>query len=122
MSQTILVTGGTGYIGAWVVKGLLEKGHTVRLTVRDKNKTQKYEYLKAISEKTQGNLEIWEADLLSEGSFDTAVVGCDAIAHIASPFKLNVKDPKKELLDPALQGTVNVLDAANKSGSVKKVV
>ncbi len=38
MKHTILVTGGTGYIGSWVVKGLLEKGHTVRLTVREKNK------------------------------------------------------------------------------------
>ena len=38
MKNTILATGGTGYVGAWVVKGLLEKGHTVRLTVRDKPK------------------------------------------------------------------------------------
>ena len=48
--------------------------------------------------------------------------GCDAIVHIASPFILNVKDAKRDLLDPAVIGTSNVLEAANKSGSVKKVV
>ncbi len=48
--------------------------------------------------------------------------GCDAIVHIASPFILNVKDAKRDLLDQAVIGTSNVLEAANKSGSVKKVV
>ena len=45
MKNTILATGGTGYVGAWVVKGLLEKGHTVRLTVRDKAKKENYQFL-----------------------------------------------------------------------------
>ncbi len=56
------------------------------------------------------------------GSFDEMAKGCDAIVHIASPFILNVKDAKRDLLDPAVIGTSNVLEAANKSGSVKKVV
>jgi nucleoside-diphosphate-sugar epimerase len=122
MKHTILVTGGTGYIGSWVVKGLLEKGHTVRLTVREKNKKEKYQFLTDIAEKNEGSLEIWEADLLKSGSFDEAAKGCDSIAHIASPCKLNVKDAQKDLLDPAVKGTTNVLEAANKSKSVKKVV
>ena len=122
MHQTILVTGGTGYIGSWVVKGLLENGHTVRLTVRDRNKTDKFDYLVKIAENTKGTLEIWQADLLQSGSYDEVAKGCDAVAHIASPFILNVRDPQKELLDPAFRGTINVLEAANKSGTVKKVV
>jgi nucleoside-diphosphate-sugar epimerase len=122
MHQTILVTGGTGYIGSWVVKGLLEKGHNVRITVRNKNKTGNYDYLVKLAENTQGKLEIWEADLLQAGCYDEVAKGCDAVAHIASPFILNVKDPKRELLDPAFRGTINVLEAANRSGTVKKVV
>jgi uncharacterized protein YbjT (DUF2867 family) len=70
MNKTILVTGGTGYIGSWVTKGLLEKGYTVRVTVRDKNKTEKFRHLLEIEKITEGKLEIWEADLLKEGSFD----------------------------------------------------
>jgi nucleoside-diphosphate-sugar epimerase len=122
MKHTILVTGGTGYIGSWVVKGLLEKGHTVRLTVRKKNKKEKYQFLTNIAKKNEGSLEIWEADLLISGSFDKAAIGCDSIAHIASPFILNVKNAQLDLVDPAVKGTINVLDAANKSNSIKKVV
>ena len=122
MKQTILVTGGTGYIGSWVVKGLLEKGHTVRLSVRDNSKKEKYQFLIDIAKKNEGTLEIWEADLLRTDSFDEAAKGCDSIAHIASPCILKVKDAQTDLLDPAVKGTTNVLEAANKSKSVKKVV
>ena len=122
MQDTILVTGGTGYIGSWVTKGLLENGHTVRLTVRDKNNTDKYAFLTEIAEKSTGTLEIWEADLLKAGSFDAAAKGADLIAHIASPFILNVKDPQRDLIDPAVKGTENVLNAASQSGTVKKIV
>jgi len=122
MKQTILVTGGTGYIGSWVVKGLLEHGHNVRITVRDKSKTAKYQYLQDLANETEGTLEIWEADLMKSGSFDEAAKGCDSIAHIASPFTLSIKDAQKELVDPAVNGTTYVLDAANKSGTVKKIV
>ncbi len=60
-TQTILVTGGTGYVGAWIVKGLLDKSYTVRLTVRDKNNEKKFETLRQIALTTKGKLEIWEA-------------------------------------------------------------
>ena len=122
MNKTVLVTGGTGYIGSWVVKGLLENGYTVRLTVRDKKKTSKFLHLQEIAQNKPGMLEIHEADLLLPQSFDDASSGCDAIIHLASPFTLRFKDPKRDLLDPALLGTRNVLDAASRSDTVKKVV
>jgi nucleoside-diphosphate-sugar epimerase len=122
MRQTILVTGGTGYIGSWVVKGLLEHGHTVRLTVRNKSHREKYQFLSDLAEKNEGSLEIREADLLESGSFDEAARGCDSIAHIASPFILKVKNAQRDLVDPAVNGTIHVLEAANRSSSVKKVV
>lgn len=122
MKKLTLVTGGTGYIGSWVVKELLEKGYTVRIAVRDKNNTAKLQHLLDLDENTPGKLRIWEADLLKEGSFDKAAEGCTSIFHIASPFTLRFKDAQKELIDPALLGTQNVLSAATKSGTVKKVV
>jgi len=122
MKNTVLVTGGSGYIGSWVVKGLLEKGYTVRMTLRDKSKKEKYEFLTDIADKNKGELEIWEADLLKKGSFDKAALGCDSIIHMASPFILNVKDAQLDLVDPAVKGTSNVLEAANKSNSVRKVI
>ena len=117
-----MVTGGTGYIGSWVVKYLLEKGYTVRVTVRDKSKTNKYHHLTGIAEKEQGKLEIWEANLINEGSFDEPAKGAEAIIHVASPFTLRFKDAQKELIEPALNGTRNVLNAATKSGTVKRIV
>lgn len=120
--KTILVTGGTGYIGSWVVKELLEKGYAVRVSVRDKSKTSKYQHLIDIENKTAGILEFWEANLLEEGAFDKPAEGCSAIIHMASPFTLRFKNAQKELIEPALIGTRNVLNAATKSSTVKKVV
>ena len=122
MNKTILVTGGTGYIGSWVTKLLLEKGYAVRLVVRDKSKIENYQHLIYIEKKSIGQLEFWEAGLLKKGSFDEPADGSDAIIHMASPFTLRFKDAQKELIDPALRGTENVLNAATKSFSVKKVV
>ena len=121
-NKTVLVTGGTGYIGSWVVKELLEKSYTVRMTVRDKSRKDKIAHLDAFVDKTDGKLEIWESNLLAEGSFDDAAKGCDAVMHIASPFTLRFKDPQKDLIDPALLGTRNVLNAATRSGTVKKII
>jgi len=122
MEQTILITGASGYIGSWVAQKLLEKAYKVRITVRDKSKTEKYDFLQKIAEKSEGELEIFEADLLKEGSFDAAAEGANAIIHMASPFTLTFKDPIKDLIEPAVKGTQNVLNAANKSTTVKKVV
>ncbi len=121
-NNTVLVTGGTGFIGSWVVKILLEKGYNVKVPVRDKNKKEKYQHLLNIAAKADGLLEIVAANLLKEGSYDKPAEGCSAILHIASPFTLRFKDAQKELIDPALKGTQNVLNAATKSTSVKKVI
>lgn len=67
-------------------------------------------------------LELVELNLLGEQSqFDKATEGCDYVIHTASPFDMNVKDPQKDLVEPALKGTEGVLKACTLSG-VKKVV
>ncbi len=120
--QIILVTGGAGYIGSWVVKYLVDEGHTVRVSVRDKSKTEKYDNLLEIGRESKGNIELWEADLTIDGSFDEAAKGCDAIIHMASPFILETKNAQENIIKPALNGTRNVLSSATKSGTVKKIV
>jgi nucleoside-diphosphate-sugar epimerase len=121
MSQTVMVTGGSGYIGSWLVKDLLSQGHTVRVMVRNKNNTKKVQHLLDMAT-DKGKVELWEADLVKAGSFDEAAKGCDVIHHVASPFTLRFKDAQKDLIEPALEGTRNVLNAATASGTVKKVV
>ena len=122
MRKTILVTGGTGYVGSWIVKYLLEKDYRVRITVRDKSKTSKYAFLQEIADKSDGVIEVYEADLLTPGAFDSAAEDSDAIIHVASPFTLRFKDAVNEIIKPAINGTQNVLNAATSSATVKKVV
>jgi len=121
--NTAMVTGGTGYIGSWVVKYLLEDGVHVHLTVRDKSKKEKYDHLLKIAKTSEGSLMIFEADLLKQGSYLAPMEGCDRVFHIASPFLIsNIKNPQKQLIEPALNGTRNVLGAVNETASVTKVV
>ena len=123
MKTNILVTGGTGYIASWVIKFLLEEGHQVHATVRDLKNEEKNRHLWKLNEENNGELNLFEADLLQEGSFDEAMEGVEYVIHMASPFQVyGIKDPQKQLIEPALQGTRNVLNSANKSDNVKRVV
>ena len=123
MKTKILVTGGTGYIASWIIKYLLEDGYTVHTTVRNKSNEEKYRHLKEIEDKSKGELKIFEADLLDEGSFKEAMEGVDRVIHTASPFFISgIKDAQKQLIEPAKMGTKNVLETANEIETVKKVV
>lgn len=123
MKTKVLVTGGTGYIASWVIKYLLEQGHQVHTTVRDLKNEEKTRHLLKMDEENTGDLKLFEADLLEEGSFRDAMEGVEYVFHMASPFQVyGIKNPKKQLIDPALQGTRNVLTTANKSEKVKRVV
>ncbi|CAN0901787.1 Phenylacetaldehyde reductase [Linum grandiflorum] len=115
--QTVCVTGASGYIASWIVKLLLSRGYTVKASVRDPNDPKKTEHLRAL-EGASDRLLLFKANLLEEGSFDSGVEGCVAVFHTASPFYHDVK----ELIDPALKGTLNVLNSCAKTPSIKRVV
>lgn len=121
-SAPVMVTGATGYVAGQLVKKLLEDGLTVHAPVRDPNNPEKLKYLNQIAETTSGTIKYFQADLLDEGSYKEATKGCELVFHTASPFKIDVKDPQKELIDPAQIGTRNVLETANKTPTVKRVV
>ncbi|NP_001289243.1 CAD protein [Pyrus x bretschneideri] len=119
--KVVCVTGASGYIASWLVKLLLQRGYTVKASIRDPNDPTKTEHLHAL-DGAQDRLQLFKANLLEEGSFDSAVEGCEGVFHTASPFYNDVTDPKAELLEPAVKGTLNVLNSCVKSPSIKRVV
>ncbi|GKT50675.1 tetratricopeptide repeat protein 1 [Colletotrichum spaethianum] len=119
-----LVTGGTGFIGLYVVKLLLERGHYVNTTVRSLKNAGKCKPLLDLQAQYPGHLSLFEADLMENGSFRQAMEDCEVVYHIASPFLVpqQIKDGLKDCVEPALQGTQSVLQSANEVESVKRVV
>ncbi|XP_044483224.1 phenylacetaldehyde reductase-like [Mangifera indica] len=119
--KTVCVTGASGYIASWIVQLLLSRGYTVKATVRDPSDPRKTEHLVTLDGASE-RLQLFKANLLEEGSFDSVVEGCDGVFHTASPFYHDVKDPQVELIDPAVNGTLNVLNSCVKVPSIKRVV
>nr|XP_023912096.1 cinnamoyl-CoA reductase 1-like [Quercus suber] len=119
--KIVCVTGASGYIASWLVKLLLNRGYTVKASVRDPNDPKKTNHLQVL-DGAKERLHLFKANLLEDGSFDSAVEGCDGVFHTASPFYNNVKDAEAELLEPAVKGTLNVLSSCAKFPSVKRVV
>ena len=118
----VMITGATGYVAGWIVKRLLDEGLTVHAPVRDPENPEKLKYLNQIAEGAPGSIKYFKADLLDQGSYAEAMAGCQIVFHTASPFKIDVNDPQKELIEPAQLGTRNVLEEVNRTPSVKRVV
>lgn len=118
----VLVTGATGYVAGWIVQYLLDGGFTVHAAVRDPAKTSRVEHLAAMAAASPGKLVLFKADLLDPGSYAEAIAGCSHVFHTASPFVMKVQNPQKELIEPAVLGTRNVLEEATRTPSVRRVV
>jgi len=124
-SKPVCVTGASGFVGSWVTKELLDNGYTVHATVRKiGSDSSKHVTIENLSPGTDASkLKLFEADLMKEGSFDAAIEGCGAVMHTASPFSIvGKKDPKAAFVDPALQGTTNVLNACTRAKVTRVVV
>ncbi len=105
----IMLTGATGYVGGHIAKKLLENGHTVHAPVRSPDNKEKTKYLDEIAANSKGAIKYFKADLLQSGSYDEAMKGCGLVIHTASPFITSTKNAQRDLVDPALKGTENVM-------------
>jgi nucleoside-diphosphate-sugar epimerase len=124
MTRTLL-TGGSGFIASHVLDVLLKRGHSVVTTVRTQEKADQIKSSYPSFSKDKLDFAI-VPDVAVSGAFDKAVVSdppFEAVIHTASPFRLNISDLKKDLLDPAINGTVGLLKSVKDNApSVKQVV
>jgi dihydroflavonol-4-reductase len=119
--QTVLVTGGSGFLGGWCLVELLQRGYRARTTVRDLAREGEVRANVGSQVEVGDRLTVLAADLTDDRGWAEAVEGCDYVLHVASPFPpAQPKDPD-ELIVPARDGTLRVLRASLAAG-VKRIV
>jgi nucleoside-diphosphate-sugar epimerase len=126
-NELVLVTGGSGFIGAHCILQLLNAGYSVRTTIRSLQREPEVRAMLqhgSISEPdllSPGRLSFITADLESDAGWPEAVAGCQYVLHVASPFPATVPKHEDELIIPAREGALRVLRASRDAG-VKRVV
>ena len=120
--KTVLVTGGTGFVGVHCILQLLQQGYTVKTTIRSlRKKDDVLKMLEPAGDARFQQLEFIEADLTKDTNWDKAAMHCRYVLHVASPITLIVPKKEDEMIIPAVEGTLRVLKAARDAG-VKRVV
>src|SRR5579859_821800 len=120
--STVLVTGGSGFIGSHCIMQLLAAGHQVRTTIRSlKREGDVRAMLKQGGAEPGDHLSFAAADLEKDSGWPEAVAGCEYVLHVASPFPSTIPQYEDELIVPAREGALRVLRASRDAG-VKRVV
>ncbi|EPQ31488.1 uncharacterized protein PFL1_00823 [Pseudozyma flocculosa PF-1] len=121
-SPLVLITGVTGFLAAHVLDSVLASPHNYRVRGTLRSLSKRDALLARLAPKDRDRIELVEvADTATSDLLD-AVRGVDYILHVASPYQLNVEDAERDLLIPAVEGTLNLLRFAKKQGGVKRVV
>ncbi len=119
-ARVVCITGAAGFLGSHLVREFLERGFTVRATVRDADQKVKNAHLwqqPGASER----LRLFSADLGTPGSYREAVEGSDWVVHAAAAVRLGARNPEAEIITPTVEGTANVLEAVRQSSSVRRL-
>jgi dihydroflavonol-4-reductase len=111
----VAVTGAAGFIGGWVVHGLLDRGYRVRACVRDVDDDAKVGFLRAMNAFASGRLTLHAADLDTPGCFDNIFAGCDAVAHVSHVSTYDDPEYVQRTCD-------HIIASVEASGSVRRVL
>ncbi len=113
--KNVLVTGANGHVGHNLVRLLIEKGYRVRASVRDASQSEKTARVRALG------AEVVEAELLKPESLKPALDGMDGLFQVAAVYQTYARNPDKEIIEPIVVGSMNILKAAKAAG-IKKVI
>ncbi|RFU29532.1 hypothetical protein B7463_g6806, partial [Scytalidium lignicola] len=120
--ELVLITGVSGHVGFRTLVATLGAGYHVRAIVRKSEQSDSIKAAKSV-QPFLANLEIVILlDLLKEGAFDNILKDAMYILHIASPLPFQTENPENDIIEPAVKGTLNILSAAQKTASVKRIV
>jgi len=114
------IIGGSGFIGSYITRKFLKEGYSVKVSVTDIKKSEKFRHLFKL--KNSDNLNISAMKVEDTKDLEDFIDDCDILIHGGTPFQLDVKDPKTDLFDPTIIGTENFLEAISSSSSLEKVV
>ena len=119
----VLVTGASGFVGKWTVIELLRDGYSVRGTVRSTAKGEAVgrTIRKVLGQEAAGRLELVEADLMQDGGWAEAMVGVDAVMHVAAQILAEEPRDANLVIGPAVEGTSRVLRFAAEAG-IKRII
>jgi nucleoside-diphosphate-sugar epimerase len=123
----VLITGATGFLGFRVLLLALQQGYQIRAAVRSEAKAAKLlsnPALKALNRDSQLSF-VTVPDFLVSGAFDEAIKGVKYVIHVASPIprkEMPDDDHDKWFVQQAVQGTLGVLESAQKTPSVKRII
>ncbi|XP_020230472.1 vestitone reductase isoform X2 [Cajanus cajan] len=119
----VCVTGGTGFIGSWIIKRLLQDGYSVNTTVRSDPVGHKKDvsFLTGLPGASQ-RLQILSADLSNSESFSAAIEGCIGVFHVATPVDFDLREPEEVVTQRSIDGALGILKACLNSKTVKRVV
>ncbi len=120
MTQTVLLTGITGFIAKRIAYDLLEQGYHVKGSLRSPNREA--EVRKALTGTKTENLSFITLDLTKDDGWDAAMVGVDVLMHTASPFPMATPKDENDLIRPAVDGTLRALGAAQRAGVTRVVL
>lgn len=115
----VCVTGANGFIGSWVVQTLLNRGYTTIHAAILPGSDPSHLHSLAGASNPGVRILVHEVNILDADAVSRAIAGCGGggggVFHVASPCTLeDPVDPQKELVEPAVQGTINVLTAAKR--------
>ncbi|KAL4384700.1 hypothetical protein GQ457_15G008860 [Hibiscus cannabinus] len=120
-SKVCCVTGGSGYLGSWLVKKLLGKGYTVHATLRNLDDKSKVGFLKSLPG-ADTKLVLFQADIYNPGDFEHAIKGCEFVFHVATPKQTADTQSSQEIIEASVSGGRSIAQSCLNSPTIKRLI